>query len=130
MNNTILICETDKVILEIVTFILSEQGFIIKPLLSEQSVVQTILDIRPCAILLDVVRMTQEGTHLCRQIKNTKRMMHIPLIVLSTQAKAMTLKGRYADEVLMKPFDIYELIAVVEKASRKPKLPQPFVHLM
>jgi two-component system phosphate regulon response regulator PhoB len=117
MNNTILICETDKVILEIVTFILSEQGFTVKSLLSEQRVVQTILDVRPCAILLDVVRMTQEGTHLCRQIKNVKRMMHIPLIVLSTQAKAMTLKGRYADEVLLKPFDIYELITIVEKAS-------------
>lgn len=117
MNSTILISETDKDILELITFILAEQGFAVKPFASEQSAVQTILDVNPCAILVDVLRMTEEGTKLCRQIRNTKHMMHIPLIVLSTQRNAMTLKGRYADEVLMKPFNIEELIAIVEKTT-------------
>jgi two-component system phosphate regulon response regulator PhoB len=127
MNSTILISETDEDIRGLVTFILEQQGFAVEPLMSEKNAVQTIRDLSPCAILLDVVRMNQEGTNLCRQIKETEGMMDIPVIVLSTQAEAMTLKGSYADEVILKPFDIDDLIDVVKKTTGQLSLVGNFV---
>jgi DNA-binding response OmpR family regulator len=119
MSRTILVRETDENILEVVTFILAEQGFTVKALKSEQGAIQTILDTKPCLVILDVVRVTYEGTRLCQLIRKTKGTMHIPLIVLSTQEKAKTLKGDYADQVLLKPFDINEFIGIVQNASAK-----------
>jgi DNA-binding response OmpR family regulator len=122
MSRTILVSETDEDILEIVTFILANQGYNVKPLKSEEAALQTIVEVKPCAIILDVIRVSEEGTKLCREIKRTKGTMHIPVIVLSTQAKAKILKDSYADEVLLKPFDINEFIAAVEKASTREEI--------
>jgi DNA-binding response OmpR family regulator len=119
MNRTILVNETDNDILEIVTLILANQGFVVKPLMAEEAALTIIAEVKPCAILLDVIRVTEEGTRLCRQIRRNKGTMHIPIVVLSTQPKATALKDIYADEVLLKPFDVNNLIAVVENASRK-----------
>jgi DNA-binding response OmpR family regulator len=119
MNRTILVNEPDNDILEIVTLILANEGFVVKPLMSEEAALNTIAEVKPCAILLDIVRVTEEGTRLCRKIRKSKGTMHIPIVVLSTQEKANILKDNYADEVLLKPFDLNNLIAVVEKASNK-----------
>ena len=64
--------------------------------------------------LLDVVRVTVEGTELCRQIKAAEGTTHIPLIVLSTHPQIDKVKQVCADEIVKKPFDIDLLLAVLK----------------
>jgi DNA-binding response OmpR family regulator len=115
MNRTILVIEKDESILELVTFILKGQGFTVISLESEQDAIQTIREVNPCAVILDIIRVTEEGTELCRQIRNAKDIQDIPIIVLSTHPKADIVKDICADEVVLKPFDIDEVVAAVEK---------------
>jgi len=115
MDRTILVIENDPDIQEIVCIILRDQGFAVEFLEFEKGALQRILDLKPVVIILDIIQVTREGTELCRLIKKTKEIMHIPIIVLSTHPKANTIKDICADEVVSKPFDIDELIVAVEK---------------
>jgi DNA-binding response OmpR family regulator len=115
MKKTILVVEKDEGILEIVNLILLDRGYVVKGLRSEKGAIEAILTARPCAIILDIVAVTTEGTELCRLIKEHPEIKHIPIIVLSTHPKAVEVKGICADDVISKPFDIDELIACVER---------------
>lgn len=117
MSRTIVVIEKDENILDIVSIVLTTQGFIVKGLKSEHGALQTILDVNPCAIILDIIKVTEDGTELCRLIRNNQTIKDIPIIVLSTHPDANSVKDICADEVLLKPFDIDELVAAVEKQS-------------
>jgi DNA-binding response OmpR family regulator len=115
MKKTILVVEKDEGILEIVNLILMDRGYVVKGLRSEKGAIEAILTSSPCAIILDIVAVTIEGTELCRLIREHPEIKHIPIIVLSTHPKAAEVKGVCADDVISKPFDIDDLIACVER---------------
>ncbi|MDB5019026.1 MAG: hypothetical protein JWQ28_153 [Pedobacter sp.] len=118
MNRTIVLIERDPSIVEILTLILMNHGFSVKSLRFQEGALQTVQDVEPCCILVDIISVTEMGTKLCRQIKSDWRTMHIPIIALSTQIEAKGLKGVWADEVILKPFDINNVIAAVERQWR------------
>jgi PleD family two-component response regulator len=115
MNRSVVVIEKDEHILELVSIVLTAQGFKVTGLRSEIGAIQVILDVQPCAIILDIIKVTEDGTELCRRVRTTAEIKDIPIIVLSTHPKAETVKNVCADEVLFKPFNIDELIAAVEK---------------
>lgn len=115
MNRTILVIEQDENIQEIVAIILADQGFTVKLIKPSKGALKTIQEVKPCAILLDIIQVTEDGTELCRMIRETEELKQIPIIVLSTHPHAETVKDVCADEVVLKPFNIDELIAAVEK---------------
>jgi len=115
MNKTILVIEKDEALQELVSLILGNQGFTVKVIKPSADTLKTIRQVQPCAIILDIIRVTEEGTKLCRVLKETQDLRDIPLIVLSTHPNANVVKDICADEVLSKPFDIDELVAAVEK---------------
>lgn len=115
MNKTILVIEKDEDLQELVSLILGNQGFTVKVIKPSADALRIIREVQPCAIILDIIRVTEEGTKLCRLLKETQDLHDIPLIVVSTHPKASAVKDICADEVLSKPFDIDELVAAVEK---------------
>jgi DNA-binding response OmpR family regulator len=115
MNKTILVIENDEHVTEVIKIILTEQGFKVKTCRSEISVLQSIIDLQPAAILLDVISVSEVGTELCRLISKTKSIADIPVIVLSTHPRAHEMKEVCADDVVLKPFDIDELVAALDK---------------
>lgn len=115
MNRTIVLIERDPCILNMLTSIFINQGFIVKSMMFQEGALQTLIEVNPCCVVIDIIRVTELGTRLCRQIKYDLRTNHIPVIALSTQTEAKDLKGVWADEVVLKPFDIDDVIAAVEK---------------
>lgn len=115
MKKKILVLEKNKDILELIAVILTEEGYELDLISSENDMFEHIKDFVPDAILLDVIHPTAEGTALCEAIKAGKDTSHIPVIVLSTHPKAEVVKEVCADEVVNKPFDIAYLISVVEQ---------------
>ncbi|MEJ7780298.1 MAG: response regulator [Daejeonella sp.] len=115
MKKRIVVVERERDILEIVTHILTDRGFLVIPYQSEQGIFENIVDIMPDVILLDIVSVSEIGTELCRKIKKFKKTKHIPVIVLSTHTKAADVKEICAEEVISKPFDVDQLISKVEE---------------
>ncbi|MFA6277197.1 MAG: response regulator [Pedobacter sp.] len=110
MKKRILVVESNKDILELISIVLDEAGYESSLYANEIDIFEHITKFKPHAILLDIVRPTVQGTELCRQIKAAEGTSHIPVIVLSTHPQIERVKEVCADEVVPKPFDIDTLL--------------------
>lgn len=115
MKKKILVLERDRDIVEILNYILIEKGYHVISTQMEGEMLDQIQALKPDAILLDIINPSFEGTKLCRTIKAMETTKHIPVIVLSTHAKAEAIKEAWADDILSKPFDISELVEILER---------------
>ncbi len=113
MEKRILVVENNADILELLTLVLTNEGYVVQAALTEKDIFEQILSFGPDAILLDIVRPTIEGTELCIQIKAAEGTSHIPVIVLSTHPQIKKVKEICADEVVEKPFDIDGLLQIL-----------------
>jgi len=114
MRKRILVVENDSEILNILSYILVDEGYQVKSLCSLEGFIELIHSYKPDAILLDIIIPGVEGTEICKTIKSTETTKHIPLIVLSTHPTvAASIKEICADEVISKPFDITDLIQIL-----------------
>ena len=111
MKKKIFILEKDKGILEMVSYVLEDEGYDVKAITTEHGIFEHIENYKPDAILLDIVTPSEQGMEICRTLKVNTKTKHIPVIVLSTHSKVIeTIKKVCADDVLPKPFDIDVLI--------------------
>ena len=115
MKKKILVLEKNKDILDLIEIILTEHGYAVDLISSDQEVFNHIKEFHPDAILLDIIHPTPEGTAICKSIKAAEDTSHIPVIVLSTHPKAEIVKDICADEVIHKPFDIELLVTIIEQ---------------
>lgn len=115
MKKRVLVVENNKDILELISIVLEDAGYEISLYLNEKGIFEHIVEFKPHAILLDIIKPTIEGTELCRQIKDAEGTKHIPVIVLSTHPQIKKVKEVCADEVVEKPFDIEGLLAAVSE---------------
>lgn len=115
MKRKVLVLEYDYDILQIIEHLLTEEGY--EPILcsSETGIFDVILNKQPDVILLDIFRITEQGTELCRALKASDNTQHIPVIVLSTHPEISRVKEGCADEILKKPFDLDNLLEVVRE---------------
>jgi len=115
MRKKIFIVENDASILDVVSALLVDEGYEVGSACTEDKILDKIEQFKPNLILLDIIRPTEKGTEICRALKANSRTRHIPVIVLSTHNKvAETVKKVCADEVIPKPFDIFDLLNTIE----------------
>lgn len=115
MKRKILVVENDFDILQIIAHVLSEEGY--EPILcsSEKGILEVVSNNQPDVILLDIFKITEQGTELCRTLKASEKTQHIPVIVLSTHPEINGVKEGCADEIVRKPFDLDNLLDVVKE---------------
>ncbi len=114
MRKKLVIVEQDMDILNVLSLIFEDAGYEVSAFDSEQGVLEKIASEKPHAILLDIIQPTLEGTVLCREIKAKAEIKDIPIIAISTHVQSHKIHDLCADKVLGKPFDISELIDIVE----------------
>lgn len=115
MTKKVVIIERDRDILEVVSYILIDAGYAVRGFGPEEVTLEYIIREKPNLILLDVINISNEGTALCKAIKNSRELQNIPVVALSTHLKPQFIKETCADEVMKKPFDIDELLQIVEE---------------
>ena len=115
MKKRVLLIEKDEAISDILRYILEDEGYDVIISVTEQGMVEKVINDRPDLILLDIIKPTEEGTALCDELKNSPSTKHIPVIVLSTYPGIQSVNIGCADDIIGKPFGVADMIGVVEK---------------
>jgi putative two-component system response regulator len=115
-QDTILVVDDDEAMLQLLTDILSDQGFQVWPVNSGESALKAVRTGTPKLILLDINMPGMDGFEVCMRLKAVKESHDIPIIFVSgIQNHRERLKGFSlgAVDFISKPFQSDELLARV-----------------
>lgn len=111
----ILLIDDDESILEAVKIVLEEEGYHVNTLNSLKGARKFIGKTKPNLIFLDLVVSELNGDLFINELKNDIKYKKIPVIILSAHALLPSLASKSrADDYLVKPFDIEELLLKVK----------------
>lgn len=117
MNKKILILDDDPDILEILSLLLTDNGYEVRTLSCGETVFDDIKDFEPDLVLMDVILAGLDGRSICKEIKENHLTCFLPVILISGThdlAESLHLPGTPNDFVA-KPFDIDHLLARIAK---------------
>jgi DNA-binding response OmpR family regulator len=120
MNKKILVAEDDSAILEVIKIILENEGYTFLPTDNEKGIHVLLKEHHPDVILLDIWLGGQDGGKIAKELKSKEETSRIPLIMISANNETEKItKESGADDYLLKPFDIDDLLKIIEKHSRR-----------
>jgi DNA-binding response OmpR family regulator len=130
-NRRILIIDDEAVIRQAIERALSRDYEVIS-LASSEALEETLQQILPDLLILDVRMPEEDGMRLCSRLRRDRRFDAVPIIFLSGLADEATVRKGFAsggDYYLPKPFDLMELSQVVKafigRKHRHPDDPVP-----
>lgn len=120
MKKKILIAEDDQAILEVVKIILENEGYTTISTDKEEIIYKVAHTDTPHLILLDIWLSGHDGGKIAKELKSNPKTKQIPVIMLSanTETEKITIESG-ADDFLLKPFDIDDLLRIVRKHTNK-----------
>jgi DNA-binding response OmpR family regulator len=122
----ILIVDDDPVIVRLLQINFRLEGYEVDTASRGEDALEKVRANRPDVVILDVMMPGIDGWEVCRQLKESPAVRHIPVIFLSARAQDEDRQRGYAlgvDEYVTKPFDP---MALVEKVRRViPGSPDP-----
>ncbi|TDH38118.1 response regulator [Pseudohoeflea suaedae] len=120
--HTILICDDDTLILELMEFRLQAKGYtVIKAEDGEQALKQT-AEARPSLVVLDAMMPKLDGFQVLSRLKANEDLRHIPVIMLTArkgEQEIVSALERGAEDYLVKPFIPDELMTRLSKILSK-----------
>lgn len=119
MNQTILVVDDEKAIVDILEFNLKREGYeIVKAYNGEDGII-AFREKKPDLILLDIMMPKKDGLQVCKEIRNES---NVPIIMLTAKAeevdKVIGLEFG-ADDYVTKPFSVREVLARVKANLRR-----------
>jgi CheY-like chemotaxis protein len=116
MPKKILIVDDNMLMIEVMSYILINNGYEVVAASNGNEVFDNIKFNRPDLVILDAILPGMDGREICQLIKLNKTTRNLPVIMCSgDETIGETLKQKGApDDVLQKPFDITNLIEKVE----------------
>ena len=117
MPRKIIIIEDDPDTLDIMSYILAEEGYETITAKNSQPL-HEVHTLQPMLILLDNRLTAGSGGEFCKKFKNDPATMHFPVVLVSANMglEKIALESN-ADGYLKKPFDIADLIELVKRFS-------------
>ncbi len=121
-NRTILVADDDRAIRTVLSQALGRSGYQVRATSSASTLWRWVEDGEGDLVITDVVMPDENGLDLVPRIKRVRPELRV--VVMSAQSTFMTAvkaAQRGAFEYLPKPFDLKELLAVVERALAAPQ---------
>jgi len=123
----ILIVDDDPVFVDATKTILESRNYDVITAFDGDEGLQKVKDEKPDLVLLDIIMPTEDGFHVCQQIKKDPKLADIPVIILTSFAKY---KGETnipvsagleleAEGYIDKPVSPDELLRTVEEMLKK-----------
>ncbi len=122
MGKKIMVIEDDTDIRETIVYALQEENY--EVIASEDArILKQLNHHKPNLILLDNWlsdwKSDANGEQISRQLKSDPATSHIPIIIVSAVSNIKEIsEAGLADGYLRKPFDLVELVAMVEKFAK------------
>lgn len=112
----ILVCDDDQSILEVVEIVLTSNNYQVSTLTNGKAIQKKVIDLQPDVILLDLWMPGIDGKEITKLLKSNDQTKNIPIIILSALNDTEKIAHSIgADNFLAKPFDINDLLKMVEK---------------
>jgi len=112
----ILVVDDDEGIREVVTLILSQEGFRVETAQNSDEVIKKAFHFHPELILLDILLSEDDGRNICQELKSQDDLNFIPIVMMSAYPSAEnTVIHCGADGFIAKPFLIEDLLNMVHK---------------
>jgi two-component system, OmpR family, alkaline phosphatase synthesis response regulator PhoP len=126
----VLVVEDEVNILELITFNLTKEGFLVRGVTTGEEALRSIRAEPPSAILLDLMLPGTDGIGVCRRVRAESATASIPIMMVTAKGdEADIIRGldAGADDYLTKPFSPRVLVArvraLLRRASRVAKVP-------
>jgi len=117
-DRVVLAIDDDPDVIDLVTRILSRDGFQVAGALDGESAMELAARLKPCAILLDVILPGMTGWEVLSRLKHDPALSSIPVVMLTTiddRTRGMSLG---AAEYLVKPVERDALVSSVQRLHR------------
>jgi len=120
MNNaTILVVDDEPQIRRVLRSTLSSQGYVITEAKTGEEAVESVRKNKPDLVLLDVNMPGMGGVEACREIRRSSEAPIIMLTVRNAERDKVAALDAGADDYVVKPFGIEELLARIRAALRR-----------
>jgi len=122
MPKTIVIIEDEPDMLDLLGFILSEEGYAVHKFASGEEALKNIKSIKPDLITLDLMLPGVSGLEICKTIKNNSETWDIPIVVLSSRSDEFDIITGLSvgcDDYITKPFSEKILLAKIKSIFSK-----------
>ncbi len=116
---TILLVDDNREHLEVLTFLLEDEGFRVMALTTAVNIYSVIENFKPQLIFLDVMLDGENGMEICSRLKADPKIASIKIILMTaslTFQKLHQIVAR-ADHYLPKPFDFDEVLRLANEIS-------------
>lgn len=120
-HKNILLVDDDKSVVQMLSILLETRGYRVEIAENGAQALEK-ASLSTDLILLDLILPDQGGFELCRKLKEDKKTLEIPVIILSGKLLSEDIvQGLYigADDYVTKPFDYEELVARMEAVMRR-----------
>ena len=120
--NKILVVEDEPDILEMVRYNLDQAGLDVETAEDAERALQSVQEILPDLIILDLMLPGIDGLDMCRQLKQDARTRHIPILMLTARKEEVDrIVGLElgADDYVVKPFSPRELVLRAQAILRR-----------
>ncbi|WP_417588167.1 phosphate regulon transcriptional regulator PhoB [Pararhodobacter oceanensis] len=118
----VLLVEDEPAQREVLVYNLEAEGYAVRCAANGEAAMQMIAEAAPDLVILDWMMPLMSGIEVCRQIKSDPETRRIPVIMLSARSEEVdTVRGLEtgADDYVVKPYSVNELIARVRTQLRR-----------
>jgi two-component system phosphate regulon response regulator PhoB len=125
---SILVIEDEIDLQHVLEYNLKQAGYEVLSALSGQDGLRLALEKLPSLVLLDLMLPDLPGTQICLALKSDPRTAHIPIVMLTARGEeADRIVGFElgADDYVVKPFSVRELLLRLSAILRRGRSPQP-----
>jgi len=122
MTAKLLIVEDDQALSELLRYNFESEGYLVTVCESGEDAELTVSEELPDIILLDWMLPSVSGIELCRRLRSKPETRNIPIILLTARSEETDkVRGLEtgADDYVVKPFSVPELIARVKAILRR-----------
>ena len=119
-NKRLLVADDDEQIRELLTFDIAQSGYIVESAQDGEAALKKALDNNYDLILLDVMMPKMNGYDVCKNIRLVKP--NVPILMLTAKGTINDKTEGFdcgADDYLVKPFDIQEVLLHIRALLRR-----------